>query len=120
MGICVVSVAAIRVGGIAVRLDFTGGGALETSWAWGELHNTSCEHRYSSRSYMKSKITYATGVASTNVVRKARDVAGVTHEDCRLDHVDGRGLDGDRCVAQTFVGISTTTESVIHYLTALY
>lgn len=46
-------------------------------------------------------------------------MAGIAHEDGRLDLSDGGGLDGYRGAGETLVGVSAAAEGVIHNLTAL-
>ena len=86
----VVSVAAVRIGRIAVALDDAGvgGRALESLWTSGESLSCTC----------------------SNVIRKASAVVRVAHEDSSLD--SGEGI-------ATKSRSRTTAESVVHDLTTL-
>jgi hypothetical protein len=46
-------------------------------------------------------------------------MAWVPHEDSSLDHVYGCGLDRNCSACDAFIGVTTSTESVIHDLSAL-
>lgn len=90
MRVGVISVAAIRISGIAVALDDAGvgGRALESLWTSGETLSCTC----------------------SDVVRKTGAVVGVTHEDGSLDSVESIA---GKCRSRT------TAESVVHNLATL-
>jgi len=90
----VVTVAAVRVGGVTVGLDFAGVRALEAGRASGE----------------------ASGLAGADVVGETRFVARVTHEDGGLDIVAG---DVGRNGGDAAPRVCAAAQSVIHDLTSL-
>lgn len=76
--------------------------------------------------YVKSRneyygtVTYAFRPACANFIRQAIDVPRVSHEDCCLDHVHGRGREENSSVGEALVRVASSTESVVENLTALY
>jgi hypothetical protein len=65
-------------------------------------------------------MTYTLRSACTNILWKAVNVAWISHKDCSLDHVHYTCGKGNSRVGISFVGISTTTESIVSDLTSLF
>lgn len=113
VGVLGVAGAAVGVGGVAVVADLGAGGAGEAGGAGGKLVRMLVRVRGGKGG------TYALGCAGSDVVGETGAVAGGSHEDGGLDHVEGRGVDWDGGVAEADVGIASSAESVIHDLTTL-
>ena len=119
MGVGVVTVAAVRIGGVTVRLDVGGVGALEPCRARGKLKRGTGWLDDFTRVEDLARTTYAGSIASSDVVGKARNVAGITHEDGGGDlGLSGR-RDGDSGAAQTLIGISATAVGIVEDLATL-
>ena len=109
MRVRIVAIAAVRVRGVAVRLEDgrVGGSTLEASLAGRKLFSLSVSKKGGGDGRAG---THSSGSASANVVRKAGDVVRVAHEDAGLD--GGEGVTGEGCTR-------TAAEGIVHDLAAL-
>lgn len=109
----VTAIAAMRVGGIAIGLDFLAGWAvksrrprvkLESGIRW---DTTEVGH------------TYPAGLAGSNAIRQTINPHRVSHEDSSLDHANGRGGKLHGFIIEALVRIAPAAECNIHDLSSL-
>lgn len=114
MMVCIVTGAAIRILSIAVVLHLGAGCAGITARTSSKLIVLATWHCHA-----RGLSTYTLGSAGADIVRQAGNIAGVAHEDDRLDLVESTSRDGRGRGGDAGARIRTAADSVVHDLAAL-
>ena len=116
MSSSVVSIAAVRVSSVAVALNLAGPGQEKLD---GRASNCGCISMVVLNGGRRSRQTYSSRFAGTNLTRESVHIARIAHHDDRYHLSQGSGSDGNARTGDVLRWVSAATKGIVHDLSAL-